>query len=75
MLRWLFDSEERPASEICTCRGDMEVMESCLLKSVTAISRIVGPDSLAVEGDGEDSRGANRSWARLEAGDRMAYLF
>ena len=44
MLRWLSDSEEQATSEICTCRGEMEVMESQLLMSVTAISRMVGPN-------------------------------
>ena len=56
MLRWLSDSEEQRMSEICTCRGEMEVMESQLLMSVTAISRMVGPDRAAqIRGDGEDS--------------------
>ena len=55
MLRWLSDSEEQRMSEICTCRGDMEVMESQLLMSVTAISRMVGPDrDPEIQGDAED---------------------
>ena len=44
MLQWLSDSVEQSMSETCICRGEMEVMESQLLMSVTAISRMVGPD-------------------------------
>jgi len=44
MFRWLFHSEDQATSEICTCRGEMEVMECNLLMSVTAISRMVGPN-------------------------------
>jgi len=47
MLRWLFDSEESATREHCVCRGEMEVMESHLLMSVTAISRIVGTNGCA----------------------------
>ena len=55
MLRWLSDSEEQRMSEICTCRGEMEVMESQLLMSVTAISRMVGPEcDPEIHGEGED---------------------
>jgi hypothetical protein len=48
MFRWLSDSEGAAASEICSCRGEMEVMESQLLMSVNSISRMVGTG-----GDGE----------------------
>ena len=55
MLLWLSDSEEQPTSEICTCRGEMEVMESQLLMSVTAISRMVGPTGdPEIHGEDED---------------------
>ena len=44
MFRWLTYIEEHAASEICTCRGEMEVMESRLLMSVNTISRMVDPE-------------------------------
>ena len=55
MLRWLIDGEQQVESESCTCRGELEVMESRLLMSVTAISRIVGPNGYPqVDGQGEE---------------------
>jgi len=55
MLRWLIDGEHPVESVGCTCRGEPEVMESRLLMSVTAISRIVGPNRYPqVEGEGEE---------------------
>ena len=44
MFRWLSDSQEQVGSEICICRGELEVIESRLLMSVNAISRMVGID-------------------------------
>jgi len=44
MFRWLTYIEDHAASEICTCRGEMEVMESRLLMSVNTISRMVEPE-------------------------------
>lgn len=44
MFRWLSNQEEHATSEVCSCRGEMEVMESRLLMSVNTISRMVGPD-------------------------------
>ena len=44
MFRWLTYIEENAASEVCTCRGEMEVMESRLLMSVNTISRMVDPN-------------------------------
>ena len=60
MFRWLSDSDGAAVSEICSCRGEMEVMESQLLMSVNTISRIVGTD-VDREADGEVAEPGN--WA------------
>ena len=72
MLRWLFDTEEQPGSEICTCRGEMEVVESCLLMSVTAISRIVGPNCCH-EAQDEREDGTLRRVARADHWQSAGY--
>ena len=69
MLRWLSDSQEQAGSEICTCRGEMEVMESQLLMSVNTISRMVG-----VDGEAEDDKGVEDSdWAASGVDDGGAW--
>jgi hypothetical protein len=64
MFRWLGDSQEQAGSEIRICRGELEVMESRLLMSVNAISRLVGIDR-----DAEDDVGAEGADAGAPALD------
>jgi len=55
MFQWL-TSEAQATSEICNCRGEMEVMESQLLMSVNTISRMVDGDR-EIHVDGEIAGG------------------